>query len=246
MASERSRGPTTRKGGKTIMRRTHLVVALAVVVMMTAILVGCPKKQPAPAAGPEAAGPPGSVGVTPGAAVPAAKTPEAPPGAATGAPAAVGLPSVTLTADNVKRWIASTQDKKVKAILDKMKPEEKPGAGLGNVKKAIEAAAKSSELDAAVKAHGFKDAQEWAAVMVKVMAGLVPATMKMTEGMAGSLDKKSPQYKQMKAEMDKQIAQSKATFGELGPDEQKVVEAAFAELAKAMGEPGAAKGGAGH
>jgi len=236
------------------MRRTHLMVALAVVVMMTAILAGCPKKQPAPGGGSTAGGPAGAVGVTPGGTsgpaqpgtpAPGATTAETPPTAAAGGAAGAGLPSVTLTADILKRWIASTQDQKVKAVLDKLKPEEKPGAGLGNTKKAIETAAKSGELDAAVKAHGFKDAEEWAAVTVKVMAGLVPAMMKMTEGMGGSMDKKSPEYKQMKADMDKQIAESKAAFGELAPDEQKVVEAAFADLAKAMGEPGAAKGGAG-
>ncbi len=235
------------------MHRTQLLAALAVVLVMTLVLVGCPKKQPPPTApgvvsGLKAGGP---AGTTPPEGAGAAKAPET--GATTGpgetkapgtaAPAGVtGLPSVTLTDQNVKDWIASTKDPKVKAILDKMKPAQTPGAdAMGEAKKAIASAAANAELDVAVKVHGFKDAKEWAAVTMKVMAGIMPAMQKMAEAQMPAAKKGSPEYQKMKAQMDAEIAKSKQVFGELSAEEQKVVEQGFASLSKAMGESKAGK-----
>jgi hypothetical protein len=220
------------------MRKTQLLAALAVVLVMTLVLVGCPKKQPSPTPGagpaPKAGGP---AGATPPEGAGTAKAPE------TAAPAGpTGLSSVTLTDQTVKNWIASTQDTKVKAILDKMKPAEAAGAdAMASAKKAIESAAANAELDKAVKVHGFKDGKEWAAVTMKVMAGIMPAMQKLAEEQMPATKKGSPEYKKMKAQMDDEIAKSKQVFGELSADEQKVVEQGFAGLSKAMGESKAGK-----
>ncbi len=158
------------------------------------------------------------------------------------APRGRDLPSVTLTDQNVKDWIASTKDPKVKAVLDKMKPAETPGAdAMGEAKKAIESAAANAELDNAVKVHGFKDAKEWAAVTMKVMAGIMPAMQKMAEAQMPAARKGSPEYQKMKTQMDDEIAKSKQVFGQLSPEEQKVVEHGFASLSQAMGESKAGK-----
>ena len=226
-----------------MIRKSHLLLALAAVLILSLTLCGCPKKQPASPAGTGA----GKTGETPKTGGPekggptgeTAKTNEPEKAGPTGVG---GLPTVTLTADNVKNWVATTSDKKIKDIFDKIKPKEEKGKDeYAQAKQAIEKAADNADLDAAVKTHGFKDAKEWAAVTLKVFAGLMPLMMDEMASKMGPAERNSPEYQKMKTEMDTQMKKWTAAFGELSAEEKQLLKSALPEIQKAMTPPSEGK-----
>jgi hypothetical protein len=187
------------------------------------MLVGCPKKAepppetatlPTPAPGPEADQPE----------VVEPEGGESGPG------------DVVLTKELLDQWIACANDEKIQEIADDMDTGS-PDDDLGSMREAIEGMAASAEFEAAVKAHGFESAGQWAAVTIKVMAGVFNAQLadqlaEAEEQMAEMGD--VPGSEEMKASMEKQIAMVKEGFGELSEDEQQVIDESLEDLKAAM------------
>jgi hypothetical protein len=200
------------------MRKPCLYLALAVVIAMTALLVGCPKKAQPPPDSAALPTPPG-----PDADQPEAVTPE------TGEPE---VPEVVLTKELVDQWVACAKDEKIKKLLHDVgsgKPDDDPGL----IRSAIEGLGTSAELEAAVKGHGFDSAEQWVGVTLKVMAGLFNASVAEAEKQMAELGD-APGLEETKAEMEKQITAFREAFGELTDDEQQIVDDALDQIEDAM------------
>jgi len=197
-----------------------LCVALAVVVLTTAVLVGCPKKTQAP---------PDTSVMPESSAVVETDQPEGVVEVETGEPV---VTEVVLTKELVDKWIACVEDKEIKDLVESLGGDE-GGDDPASLKAALEGMAASAELDKAVKSHGFDSAQQWAGVSVKVMAGLFSAKMaEAKEQMAEMGD--APEVQTAKAEMEKQLTAFQETFGELTDDEQQVVNDALDKIEASM------------
>jgi hypothetical protein len=201
------------------MRKPCLWLVLAVVLVMTAVLVGCPKKAepppdtttlPTPAPGPEADQP---EAVEP-------ETGESGPG------------DVVLTKELLDKWLACANDEKVREIADGMDTDTE-GDDLSSMREAIEGMAAGAEFQEAVKAHGFESAEQWAAVTIKVMAGLFSAQLAEAEEQMAEMGD-APGLEEAKASMEKQIAMAKEAFGELTEDEQQVIDDSLDEVKAAV------------
>lgn len=188
---------------------------------------GQPTPTPASEARPDAAKPDATKpdAAKPGAATPAAGKPAAKPEAAAASKAAGGL-----TTGQVKSFLVSMEDKQVKAVMDKLGQQagitdRKTAASSAAMPKVFAAAAKNPELGKLVKAHGFKDATEWVATAKLVFPGVGHA-----KALAGGLKEGSKEFEAMA---------NTSEFGEVGKafakptaEQQKVIDAAVAELAK--------------
>jgi hypothetical protein len=178
------------------------------------LLAGCPRRQP-PAQPPPA--PPPSAK-----APPAEAETKAPPRAIT----------VVLTKDLVTRWIASMQDPKVKAILEKERKaaeaaEPSASQGPAGLREDIEARAKIPELNQAVKAHGFTDAQQWTDVTLKVFSGWM---VSVKGRVVTTFDRKSPEYRQASGDAEKEKAQTYQALAPLTEQEQKLIDSMLTEI----------------
>lgn len=202
------------------MRKPWLYLALVVVVMVAIMLVGCPKKaQP----------PPDTAALPTPAPGPEADQPE-PAEPETGESA---VSEVVLTKELLDQWLACAKDEKIHKIADDLGTET-PDDSLASMKDAIKGMAASAELQEAVKAHGFENAEKWAAVTIKVMAGLLSAQLaEAQEQMAQMGD--APGLDEAKAQMEKQIAEAKEAFGELSEEEQQVIDESLDDIKDAMG-----------
>jgi hypothetical protein len=190
------------------MAKSRLYLLVLAVGVLALLLAGCPAKKPAATATGPTAGPAGSTGPAEPGSPPTGVAP-ADTGATTG--------QAPLTKDAVMNVMASMEDKKIKEIMDGIveelgvKKDESPEA----IKKVLDKAAASAAMTEAVKAHGFKDAAEWAATLKRVMPGMAKAMEKMFADMAG------PE------------AAGKAAKGGAGGDEFKAFTDAFGEPSQA-------------
>ncbi len=162
------------------MVQTRLYAVLIVVSALALALAGCPSDKPADSTA--------STGPAAGGAPPTAPAGEpAPTAPAEGAAPTAEAPAGALTAVTVKAVMASMEDKAVSKIMDGIvdglgvKDEDSPEA----LKMAMDKAAQSAELSAAVKAHGFADAAEWADAVKRVLPGMGPAMEKVLVEMMG-------------------------------------------------------------
>jgi hypothetical protein len=188
------------------MKKLHVCLALLVVFVLTAFLVGCPNKTDTET--PEMSG----VGATPPPVI------DTGGGEDTGDDAAdvpTSPEDVELTQEKLDMWIASMEDEGVKGTSQAIADEHKTDAGgprdMGQV---FEALAASAELDEAVKAHGFADAAEWSAVSRKVLAGVTARQVEQAKAEGGD-----PTEAGML-----ELEQLAASLGEVTEDEQKVVD----------------------
>lgn len=217
------------EGERMNVRKPCLYLALAVVLVVTAMLVGCPKK----------AQPPPDTAALPTPPGPEADQPEAVE------PETAELPAsdVVLTKELLDKWLACANDENVRKIAGGMDTEAKDD-DLGSMKTAIEGMAASAELQEAVKAHGFESAEQWAAVTIKVMAGLLSAQLAQAEEQMAQMGD-APALDDAKAQMEKQIAEAKEAFGELSDDEQQVIDESLDDIKAAMEQDGGSGGPAG-
>ncbi len=207
------------KGERMTVPKPCLCVALAVVILTTAMLVGCPKKTE----------PPPDTSVLPeSSAVIEAEQPEV----VEAETAELAITEVVLTKELVDQWIACVEDKEIKDLLDDLGGDE-GGDDPASLKAALEGMAASAELDDAVKGHGFESAEQWAAVSIKVMAGLFNAQMAEAEEQMAEMGD-APEIQAAKAEMEEQVAAFRETLGELTEDEQQVVNDALDDIKASM------------
>jgi hypothetical protein len=201
------------------MRKPCLWLVLAVVLVMTAVLVGCPKKAapppdtttlPTPAPGPEADQP---EAVEP-------ETSESGPG------------DVVLTKELVDQWIACANDEKIRKIVEDLRGGTRADDP-GSMRDMIEGMAAGAEFEEAVKSHGFESAAEWAAVTVKVMAGFQSASMAKAREQMGQMGD-APGLDEAKAKMEKQMAAGEKAFGGLTEDEKQVIDDSLDEIKAAL------------
>jgi hypothetical protein len=205
-------------------RKPCLCAALVVVMLTTAMLVGCPKKAEPPPDTSALPQPPDTTEVQP---------PEVAEPAAS---------EVVLTKALLDQWLACAKDESIRKIADDLDTET-TGDDPASMKAAIEGMAANAQLEEAVKAHGFASAQEWAAVTLKVMVGMFNATLaEATEQMAEMGD--VPQVQEAKAEMEKQAAEFREALGELSAEEQQLIDGALDDLKNAMDEEEGSGGGA--
>jgi hypothetical protein len=183
-----------------------LILALAIVAL---VLGGCPSSKPV-----ATQSAPGDA-----AAKPAATDRQAEPAR----PAAV-----TLTKDQVKKFLLCMNDRKLDAAMTKIAE----GLGLGDskdaaaIEKVLGKAAADPKINEIVTAHGFKDAAEWVATTKKVFPGLAHAMAVATAETMG-IKVGSKEFDEMVAKSEFKDAET--VFEKPTAEEQQIIDEAVKE-----------------